>query len=72
MTSPFNPNPLNVAREVQQMAQRTKGTDCEIFQKVALVSMCIMAAAGTSQVLLQLWNQLNHKENKDRRQGRGR
>ena len=54
MNSPFNSNPLSVAREVQQMAQKTKGTDCEIFQKVALISMCVMAAAGTSQVLLQL------------------
>jgi len=72
MSSPFNPSPLYIAEKAQNMAQKTKGTDCEVFQKVALVSMCVMAAAGASQVLLQLWKQLCQKENQGRHQGRGR
>ncbi len=72
MNSPFNTNPLYLAKEVQHMAAKADGTDCKVFQKVALVSVCVMAAATASQVFLQLWNQLHHRENRDRHQGRGR
>jgi len=66
----MHPNTLYIAKEAQQMAKNAKGDDCAVFQKVALVSMCLMAAAGTSQVLLSLWRELNRKE--DRQRGRGR
>ena len=70
MNSPFNHNPLFLAKEAQQMAQKAKGSDCEVFQKVALVSMCVMAAAGASQILLQLWKEINRRDHQGR--GRGR
>ena len=53
------------------MASKAKGADCEVFQKVALVSMCVMAAAGASQILLQLWKELNRREERHNR-GRSR
>ncbi len=72
MTGAFSPNPLQLAKEVQQMAGKADAADCKVFQKVALVSVCVMAAATASQVLFQIWKQLNHKESHGRHQGRGR
>lgn len=66
----FAHNPLMIAEKAQNMANRADGTDCKVFQKVALVSMCVMAAAGASQIMLQLWKELRKKD--DREHGRGR
>ncbi len=76
MNSPFNANPLYIAEKAQHMAGKTDGTDCKVFQKVALISMCVMAAAGASQVILQLLKELRRKDEHERsgreRSGRGR
>ncbi len=63
----MHPNPASFAREAQQMAKHAKGKECEIFQRLALVTMGVMAAATASQVLLQLWREINRQE-----KGRGR
>jgi len=68
MTAP--PNPFYIAQQAQQLAKNAKGDDCAVFQKLALVSMGVMAVAGASQVLLSLWKELNRKEH--RHSGRGR
>jgi hypothetical protein len=52
------------------LANSAKGDDCKVFQRVALVSMCVMAAAGASQVMLSLWRELNRHD--AGRRGRGR
>ena len=70
MNSPLQHNPLFIAREAQEMAKKAEGSDCKVFQKVALVSMCIMAAAGASQVFLSLLHELNRREHRDRDRGR--
>ncbi len=63
MTIP-HPN-LFLAREAQNMAKNASGRSGEMFQTVALVSMCTIACASGMQVLLQLWRELN-KEDKSR------
>jgi hypothetical protein len=70
----FNPNPFYLAKEAQHMAAKADGTDCKVFQKMALITMGVMAAAGASQVLLQLWKELRRKDDRDhgRSAGRGR
>lgn len=65
-------NPLLIAKEAQDMARNAKGGDGQMFQKVALVSICVMAAASASHVLLSLWKELSHKHGGEREQGRGR
>ena len=72
MTSmmPHN-SPLSIAREAQQMARNAGGRDGEVFQKVAMVSMCVMALASLTQVGLTLLRKLDKKEHK-RDEGRCR
>jgi len=71
MSSPLHQNPLYLAKEAQQMAAKADGTDCKVFQKVALISLCVTAAAGASQIFLQLWKELRRKDDRERG-GRGR
>jgi hypothetical protein len=59
-------NPLYMAEKAQQMANGAKGREAEVFQKVALISMCTVAAASGMQVLLQLWRELNKPEKQER------
>ena len=61
MTFPHT-NPLSMAREAQQMAKGATGREAEVFQKVALISMCTVAVASGMQVLLHLWRELNRQE----------
>lgn len=62
-------NPLFLAREAQEMAKNARGSSSEMFQTVALISMCVVAASAGAQVLMQLYRELNRPE---RGQGRGR
>jgi hypothetical protein len=59
---PHNNNPLFLAKEAQQMASKAEGKDARLFQKFAMISMGVMAAAGASQVLLQLLREMNKKD----------
>jgi len=70
VTMSAHPNPIYIADKAQQLARNAKGDDCAVFQKVALVSMGVMALASASQVLHSLWRDLNRKD--DQRRGRGR
>lgn len=65
MTRPNNP--LYLAREAQNMAKNA-GSDGQVFQKVATVSMCMVTALTGMHLLMELWRELQ----KDRQQGRGR
>ncbi len=47
-------NPGQVANMAQQMARQAEGKDAQMFQKVALISMGVMALASVSQVLLEI------------------
>jgi hypothetical protein len=55
-------NPLFLAEKAQQMAKGANGRESEVFQKVALISMCTVAVASGMQVLLHLWRELNRQE----------
>ena len=66
MTRPNNP--LYLARQAQDMA-RNAGSDGQVFQKVATVSMCMVTVLTSMHLLMELWREL---QKSDRRQGRGR
>jgi hypothetical protein len=63
--SPGQPNPLYQANAAQNMAKNAHGHDAFVFQKLAMVTMCIIALASAVQIL----QQLNRKHDPDR--GRG-
>jgi hypothetical protein len=72
MNAPFPPNPLQVANMAQRMAGNAEGMDSRVFQKVAMVSMGVMAVASVVQVLAPLLRELNRKHDDERSRGRGR
>ncbi|HEY4311535.1 MAG TPA: hypothetical protein VGN12_18965 [Pirellulales bacterium] len=74
MNSPFGASPLSIAREAQHMAGKADGIDCKAFQKMALVTLGVTAAAAASQVFLQLWKELRRRDEREhgRSGGRGR
>jgi hypothetical protein len=51
---PHQPNPLTLAETAQRMAAKAEEGDAKIFQKVALVSMSVMALSSAAQVVLEL------------------
>jgi hypothetical protein len=51
---PPQSSPLHVANLAQQMAQKAEGVDAKLFQKVALVSMGVMAIGSVAQVALEI------------------
>jgi hypothetical protein len=65
----FAHNPLFLAKEAQQMANKADHTNALVFQKVAMVSMIVMAAAGATQIMLQVMRELRRD---DHEKGRGR
>lgn len=60
---PHTPNPMHVAQTAQNMAEKAEGADAKLFQKVALVSMAVVALSSLSQVAIEL---LRRAPNKDR------
>jgi hypothetical protein len=58
------PNPLHLANSAQQMARTAPACDAAIFNKVAMISMGIMAAASVVQMLQPLLRDLNRKPDK--------
>lgn len=61
-------NPLYLAKEAQNMA-RNAGSDGQVFQKVATISMCMVTVLTGMHLLMELWREL---QKGDRRQGRNR
>jgi hypothetical protein len=60
MTMQMPHNPLGaVAREAMEMGDKHGG---KAFQTMAMVSMGVMAFAGASQVLLELFKALNRQD----------
>ncbi len=58
----MNHNPLYIAEKAQQMAKHAGDGNNLVFQKVAMVSMVVMAAASASQILVQLLREINRKD----------
>jgi hypothetical protein len=56
------PNPLHLANTAQSMARSAEGGDAKAFQKVALVSMCVMAAATAATLVRDVLKDLNRKQ----------
>ena len=70
--SPFSTNPFHIADAAQRMAEKAEGADSRAFQKVAMVSMGVVALASTAQVFLSLLRELNRKCDDIQRSSRGR
>ena len=71
----INPrNPLSIAETAQRMADKAGKDDGKIFQKVALISMGVMAFASAAQVLLELAkrNDRNRYHDREEREGHRR
>jgi hypothetical protein len=69
------PNPLHLANAAQQMARNAPSADAVVFNKVAMISMGVMAAASVLQLLQPLLRDLNGKHTKQMYRddhGRGR
>ncbi|MBX3357433.1 MAG: hypothetical protein KF745_03305 [Phycisphaeraceae bacterium] len=69
------PNPLHLANAAQQMARNAPSADAAVFNKVAMISMGVMAAASVLQLLQPLLKELNAKHTKQMYRddhGRGR
>jgi hypothetical protein len=62
-------NPIYIAKEAQNMARNAGSRDGHVFQRVATVSMCMVAVLSGMQILMEIWRQLNRD---DERRGRGR
>jgi len=67
MTRPYNP--LYIAKEAQHLAKNSDSGNGLVFQKVATVSMCMVAVLTGMHMLMEIWRELHKGE---RRQGRGR
>lgn len=69
------PNPLHLANTAQQMARNAPAADAAVFNKVAMISMGVMAAASVVQILQPLLRDLNGKHDKhtsENSRGKGR
>ncbi len=58
------PNPLHLASTAQQMARNAPQGDAAVFNKVAMISMGVMAAASVVQILHPILRDLNGKRDK--------
>jgi hypothetical protein len=66
------PNPLHLANTAQQMARSAPAGDAVIFNKVAMISMGVMAAASVVQVLQPLLRDLAARHRDEDRHGHRR
>jgi hypothetical protein len=67
MTRPNNP--IYIAKEAQNMARYAGSGEGLVFQRVATVSMCMVAVLSGMQMLMEIWRQLRAD---DRQRGRAR
>ena len=58
------PSPLHLASTAQQMARNAPPGDAAIFNKVAMISMGVMAAASVVHALHPILRDLNGKHDK--------
>jgi hypothetical protein len=63
-------SPSTIAEAAQRMAGKADKSDAKMFQKVAMCSMIVMAAAGATQLLLQLIRELRKHDDHDHYRGR--
>lgn len=66
------PNPLHLANTAQQMARSAPAADAVVFNKVAMISMGVMAAASVIQLLQPMIRDLYAKHNDSDHHGRHR
>lgn len=62
----YTPHPLHLADKAQQMARYAKGSNAEAFQKVATISMCIVAVTVGMQMLMNLYREINRDNSRSR------
>lgn len=60
------PNPLYIAQQANNMARNAKGGRGIAFEKVATVSMCMVAVMAGMQMLMQLWRDLRRDNHRSR------
>jgi hypothetical protein len=65
------PNPLHLANTAQQMARSAPAGDALVFNKVAMISMGVMAAASVVQLLQPIIRDLNRRHSEHHDRGRG-
>jgi len=58
------PNPLHLASAAQNMARNAPKDDANVFNKVAMISMGVMAASSVVQMVSSLLRDLNRKESR--------
>ena len=67
------PNPLHLANTAQNMARNAPQGDAQVFHKVAMVSMAVMALSSVLQTVQPLLRDLLRKDNeRDSHRGRHR
>lgn len=67
MTRPYNP--LYITKEAQRLAKDAGSSNGLVFQKVATVSMCMVAVLTGMHMLMEIWRELRRDETQ---RGRGR
>jgi hypothetical protein len=65
------PNPLHLANTAQQMARTASKADAVVFNRVAMISMGVMAVAAVVGVLQPILRDINRKHEREQR-GSGR
>lgn len=66
------PTPYQIANTAQQMARNAPKSDAVVFNRVAMISMGVMAAASVVQILHSLLRDLNQKDRRHDDRSRGR
>lgn len=61
MNAGYPQNPLHVANMAQRMAENARGSNSLLFERVAIVSMGVVALGSVVQVLAPLLKELNRK-----------
>ncbi len=65
-------DPLHLANAAQNMARGAEGANAKVFQGVAIVSMCVMAAATAAGLARDIMRDLKHKDDRQNNRHRGR
>ena len=60
-------NPLYVAKGAQHMAKAAGAGEGVVFQRVATVSMCMVAVLTGMHMLMEIWRELRRDEHQKSR-----
>lgn len=62
MSMPPVASPSQVANLAQSMARNAEGAEARMFQRIAMISMGVMAIASMSQVAMELFRKAPNKD----------